>query len=67
MRSYPSGRAPPPPSRLEGPHCAVLCLWSQMTQMFVSHHEMSDKLAEANRMGELGRKEEVKRIFGLDI
>lgn len=33
----------------------------------VNHQEMAEKLAEANRMGELGRKEEVKRIFGLDI
>ena len=37
------------------------------TQLHVAHHHMSEKLAEANRMGELGRKEEVKRIFGLDI
>lgn len=37
------------------------------TQLFVGHHHMSEKLAEANRMGELGRKDEVKRIFGLDI
>ncbi|KAL1503574.1 hypothetical protein AB1Y20_012052 [Prymnesium parvum] len=37
------------------------------TQLFVAHHHMSERLAEANRVGEIGRKEEVKRIFGLDI
>ena len=37
------------------------------TQLHVQHHHMSEKLAEANRIGEVGRKEEVKRIFGLDI
>ena len=33
----------------------------------VAHHHMSDRLAEANRMGELGRKEEVKRIQSVPL
>ena len=31
------------------------------------HQKNAERLAEANRVGELGRKEEMKRIFGIEI
>ena len=36
-------------------------------KLFVDHQKNAERLAEANRLGELGRKEEMKRIFGIDI
>lgn len=38
-----------------------MCTFSLCCSLLVA------QLAEANRMGEMGRKEEVMRIFGLDI
>lgn len=35
--------------------------------LHAQHQLMAEKLAEANRMGELGRKDEMKRIFGVEI
>ena len=50
--------APTPPIRLLGP-----------TSLSRPHacQAMANKLAEANSAGELGRKEEMKRIFGLEF
>ena len=36
-------------------------------KLFVDHQKNAERLAEANRLGELGRKEEMKRIFGIDV
>ena len=35
--------------------------------LFVDHQKNAERLAEANRLGELGRKEEMKRIFGIEV
>ena len=37
------------------------------SMLFVDHQKNAERLAEANRLGEIGRKEEMKRIFGIDI
>jgi len=37
------------------------------SKLFYDHSKNSERLAEANRLGEIGRKEEIKRVFGLDI
>ena len=36
-------------------------------QLHIDHQKNAEKLAEANRLGELGRKDEMKRIFGIEI
>jgi hypothetical protein len=36
-------------------------------RLFVDHTKNAERLAEANRLGELGRKDEMKRIFGIEI
>jgi hypothetical protein len=36
-------------------------------RLFFDHQKNAERLAEANRVGELGRKEEMKRIFGIEI
>jgi len=36
-------------------------------RLFFDHQKNAERLAEANRLGEIGRKEEMKRIFGIDI
>ena len=36
-------------------------------RLFVDHQKAAERLAEANRVGEIGRKEEMKRIFGIEI
>ena len=36
-------------------------------RLFVDHQKNAERLAEANRVGEIGRKEEMKRIFGIEI
>ena len=36
-------------------------------RLFADHQKNAERLAEANRVGEIGRKEEMKRIFGIDI
>ena len=35
--------------------------------LYANHSQMAAKLAEANATGEIGRKEEMKRIFGIEI
>ena len=35
--------------------------------LYANHSQMAAKLAEANAAGEIGRKEEMKRIFGIDV
>ena len=37
------------------------------SHMFVEHQRNAERLAEANRLGEIGRKDEMKRIFGIEI
>ena len=37
------------------------------SKLFYDHSKNSERLAEANRLGELGRKEEMKRIFGIEV
>ena len=36
-------------------------------RLFLDHQKNAERLAEANRLGEIGRKEEMKRIFGIEI
>jgi len=36
-------------------------------RLFFDHQKNGERLAEANRVGEIGRKEEMKRIFGIEI
>ena len=36
-------------------------------RLFYDHQRNAERLAEANRVGEIGRKEEMKRIFGIEI
>jgi len=36
-------------------------------KLFFDHQQNSQRLAEANRIGEIGRKEEMKRIFGIEV
>ena len=36
------------------------------TKLFYDHAKNAERLAEANRLGEIGRKEEMKRIFGIE-
>ena len=40
---------------------------SHSDRLFFDHQKNAERLAEANRVGELGRKEEMKRIFGIEI
>ena len=35
--------------------------------LYANHSQMAAKLAEANAAGEVGRKEEMKRIFGIEV
>ena len=35
--------------------------------LYLQQHVMGNALAEANRLGEVGRKDEMKRIFGIDM
>ena len=35
--------------------------------LFLQQQIFSNHLAEANRLGEVGRKDEMKRIFNIDI
>jgi len=37
------------------------------SKLFFDHAKNSERLAEANRLGEIGRKEEMKRIFGIEV
>ena len=37
------------------------------SHLFVEHQKNAERLAEANRLGEIGRKDEMKRIFGIEI
>ena len=36
-------------------------------RLFFDHQKNAERLAEANRVGEIGRKAEMKRIFGIEI
>ena len=36
-------------------------------RLFFDHQKAAERLAEANRVGEVGRKAEMKRIFGIEI
>ena len=36
-------------------------------RLFLDHQKNAERLAEANRLGEIGRKEEMKRIFGIEV
>ena len=36
-------------------------------RLFFDHQKNAERLAEANRVGEIGRKAEMKRIFGIDV
>ena len=37
------------------------------SSLFGEHYRAAERLAEANKQGEIGRKDEMKRIFGLEI
>jgi len=37
------------------------------SKLFFDHQQNSERLAEANKLGEIGRKEEMKRIFGIEV
>jgi hypothetical protein len=37
------------------------------SKLFYDHTKNAERLAEANRLGEIGRKEEMKRIFGIEV
>ena len=36
-------------------------------RLFFDHQKNAERLAEANRVGEIGRKAQMKRIFDIDI
>ena len=36
-------------------------------RLFFDHQKNAERLAEANREGEIGRKAEMKRIFGIEV
>ena len=58
-------------AKLQGVHLGAELLEElakeHSSKLFYDYSKNSERLAEANRLGELGRKEEMKRIFGIDV